>query len=125
LPSEAEWEYAAAGPERREFPWGADFNPDCANSAESNVRMVTPVGTFPAGASRVSEWYRGGVEVDDDLRRILGCDYQVCRGGSFTRYADLTRCRRRHGPYPSSLYPIGFRLAESLTENHDLKGERQ
>jgi hypothetical protein len=33
---------------------------------------------------------------------------------SFTRFADLARCRRRHGWYDRDIYAIGFRLAESL-----------
>ncbi len=40
-------------------------------------------------------------------------EYRVARGGSFCRYGDLTRTRRRHGPFPGPLYPVGFRLALS------------
>ncbi|HEX5567080.1 MAG TPA: serine/threonine protein kinase, partial [Streptomyces sp.] len=33
--------------------------------------------------------------------------------GSFSRFGDLTRTRRRHGAFPGPLYPVGFRLATS------------
>ena len=39
-------------------------------------------------------------------------NYIIARGGSFTRYLDLARCRRRHGYFPKSIYILGFRLAE-------------
>ncbi|HTW79080.1 MAG TPA: SUMF1/EgtB/PvdO family nonheme iron enzyme [Terracidiphilus sp.] len=141
LPTEPEWEFAAAGPQRLEFPWGNRFNPDCANTLEVNLRMPSPVGVFPGGASwvgamdlagNVEEWtssrigdgYPGGVVVEEDLVEALGFNYPVCRGGSFCRFADLARCRRRHGPYPGVLYPIGFRLAEHVVTNHR-KGENK
>lgn len=140
LPSEAQWEFAAAGPERLEFPWGETFESGRANTAESQLHSVSPVDLFPSGASwvgamdmagnveewtssRIGEGYPGGVDVEDDLRKILGPAYPICRGGSFTRFADLARCRRRHGPFPSALYPIGFRLAECPID-YPAKGER-
>ncbi|HEX5741148.1 MAG TPA: SUMF1/EgtB/PvdO family nonheme iron enzyme [Pilimelia sp.] len=129
LPTEAEWEHAAAGPDGREHPWGAEFDPGAANTRETGVHTTTPVGAFPAGRSwcgamdmggNVEEFvadayrpYPGGEPVRDDLAEAVG-DYRVARGGSFARHGDLTRTRRRHGPYPSPLYPVGFRLATSL-----------
>lgn len=132
LPTEAEWEYAAAGPEGRSFPWG-DFAPDCANTLESGLLMSTPVGCFPKGASwfggldmagNAEEWtssfyapYAGGRPITDDLADLAGKGrYRVCRGGAFTRFRDLARCQRRHGPVGISLYPISFRLAEDLPD---------
>jgi hypothetical protein len=53
LPTEAEWEYAAAGPQGREFPWGEHFDPALANTAECGLLDTSPVGVF-VGAHRPS-----------------------------------------------------------------------
>ena len=126
LPSEAEWEYAAKGPGGLEFPGGDRFDPAAANTRETGVHTTTPVGSFPAGragcgaldmAGNVEEFvaddyrpYPGGAAVADHLATEVG-DYRIARGGSFARFGDLTRTRRRHGAYPRPLYPAGFRLA--------------
>jgi formylglycine-generating enzyme required for sulfatase activity len=125
LPSEAEWEVAAGGGSR-EFPWGDAFEPERCNTLELGLLTSTPVGAFPSGASPfgaadmggnveeiVADNYRpypGGPAVADDL--ALAGPYRMTRGGSFTRFHDLARCARRHGWIGTSLYAIGFRLAE-------------
>ncbi len=133
LPSEAEWEWAAGGPGGREYPWGEQFDPAKANTRETGIHTTTPVGVFPAGAGpfghldlagNVEEYtsgcyrpYPGGVPVDDHLTQRLG-SYRVTRGGSFARYGDLARTRRRHGAFPGPLYPCGFRVATGLPPLH-------
>ena len=130
LPSEAEWEYAAAGAEGYEFPWGDDFKADCANIAETGLFQSSPVGIFVDGnspfgisdmAGNVEEYvadnyaaYPGGDWVTDHLVEIQGT-YRIARGGSFARFRDLARTRRRHGHNPrSATYAMGFRLAEDI-----------
>lgn len=129
LPTEYEWEYAAAGAQRREFPWGNEFLPDHANTIESGIMSSTPVGMFPKGfspfgvadlAGNVEEYvadlyhpYPGGTSIEDDLSQAVGT-YRVARGGSFTRFRDLARCKRRHGRFPRDIYVMGFRLAEDI-----------
>jgi formylglycine-generating enzyme required for sulfatase activity/class 3 adenylate cyclase len=49
LPTEAEWEAAARGPEARSFPWGASFDSRRCNVADTHVRGTTPIGVFPDG----------------------------------------------------------------------------
>jgi toxoflavin biosynthesis protein ToxD len=130
LPTEAEWEWAATGPDVREFPWGSEFDPDLANTAETGLFTTSPVGAFVGGespcglcdmAGNVEEYvsdtyapYPGGAFVADHLVMVHG-SYRVARGGSFARFRDLARTRRRHGHNPKSVtYAMGFRLAETV-----------
>jgi toxoflavin biosynthesis protein ToxD len=127
LPSEAEWEYAAAGPNGNAFPWGDEYLNDHANIVETGFLMSSPVGMFPEGNSifgvadlsgNVEEYvaddykpYAGGEDINDDLANTVG-SYRIARGGGFTRLKDLARCKRRHGHFPRDIYVMGFRLAE-------------
>lgn len=127
LPTEAEWEHAASGGDGREHPWGDEFDPACANTVEGGPLTTTPVGVHPAGASPwgvldlagnveelVADDYRaypGGRSARDDLG---GEGHRIVRGGSFSRFGDLTRCSRRHGWADRPTHAVGLRLAETL-----------
>jgi len=129
LPTEKEWEFAAGGTEQLEYPWGNTFMKDHSNTIESGILQTTAIGIFPKGkspfgcldmAGNVEEYvsdfyarYPGGITVNDDLITVNG-DYRVARGGSFIRFRDLARCKRRHGPNPKIIYAMGFRIAEDF-----------
>ena len=130
LPTEAEWEHAAAGPGGLDYPWGDSFDPALCNTAECGLFDTSPVGAFVGGESpfglsdmggNVEEFvaddyapWPGGETIDDHLAQIHG-HYRVARGGGFSRFGDLARTRRRHGHNPrSATYAMGFRLAETI-----------
>lgn len=129
LPTEYEWEYAAAGKDRLEFPWGNAFDRERCNTVELDLLATTPVGMFALGkswcgaddlAGNVEEYvaddyhvYPGGEHQVDHLNES-GQSYRVARGGSFARFRDLARCKRRHGWFKRNVFPMGFRLALSL-----------
>ena len=110
LPSEAEWEKAARGPDGLIWPWGNTWDAKRANSSESRLNQTTPVGSYPTGASpygaldmagNVREWcatkfgkgYPYDTREDEWDEAYLEADatYRVLRGGAF--WSDMTFVR--------------------------------
>jgi len=131
LPTEAEWEYAARGNSRCDFPFGDTFDARKCNTVEAGPGHTTPVDFYPSGASQfgvwdmagnVEEWtsdtyrpYPGGTVIEDYLFQTLGPDYRILRGGCLTRGGDLARCARRHGPLPIEEFRFtGFRVVQEI-----------
>jgi formylglycine-generating enzyme required for sulfatase activity len=142
LPTEAEWEHAARGPENLVWSWGNIWEAEKANTdeAENKIGGTSPVGMYPHGASPDGvedmigdvwewclDWYdeneyqrsspvdkeRGGKEVKDPCR-VEGGAARLLRGGSWYYNRDLARCSCRDWIEPDGFdRGFGFRMCAS------------
>ncbi len=126
LPTEAEWEYAARGPESQIFPWGNEFDDARLNYTSSSDGYIetAPVGSFQSGASwtgaldmagNVSEWTADWFGPYQDVAQqspqgpALG-QYRVNRGGNLLSAPYDTRTASRSaGSASDTNRGIGFR----------------
>jgi formylglycine-generating enzyme required for sulfatase activity len=82
LPTQAEWQLAAQGPDRRKWPWGDEFHGTHCNNA---FDRPTPVDAFSKGQSIYGAFDMVGNvwQMTNDLY-FNGTDYfTVIRGGSY------------------------------------------
>ena len=118
LPTELEWEAAAAGATGRTWPWGDVWEPNLAATRESGESEPSEVGSHSGDVSQygvydmagnVSEWaadwykpYPGNARREKEY----GEQFRVLRGGSVKASKDFARAQFR------ARLPDGFRSSD-------------
>ena len=126
LPTEQQWEAAAAGKEKREYPWGKRQDGFC-NTMETEIGKTSAVGVFPQGATpekihdmagNVWEWTRSCYE-PEEAQDDFAIDVEfgqgpILRGGAWYFKWGSARCVTRDRDLPTfRLDYIGFRCVRT------------
>lgn len=138
LPTEAEWEYAARGPEGFLFPWGDTFDGTRLNYCDAHCELgpndpsiddgypdTAPVGSYPSGASWcgaldmagnvrewVADWFGPYYGRQANPRGPRSGDMIVSRGGSWLDPPENVRSAKRgRNTTDFAIYKLGIRCA--------------
>ena len=127
LPTEAQWEKAARGPEGNEYPWGNSEPNDTMANFDNIVGSTTAVGSYDKGQSFYGlhdmagnvyqwcqDWYATGARQPKNPAGPDTGKERVIKGGSFIEGVESIRSANRDRYEPNySSFLFGFRCAKS------------